>query len=84
MMKKNWIKTAKKIRNTVVLPAILYGTEAIPLTNALKKLNVATMQMMKFVKGGTKLDKMRNKEIRKPFEVKKWKIGYGICLNTSF
>ena len=46
-----------------MLPAILYGKEAILLTNSLKEINAAKMRMLRFMMGLTTLNQTKPKKL---------------------
>ena len=58
------MKTNMKVYRTVVRPALMYGAETRALKKAHeKKLEVVQMRMLRWMCGGTKLDKIRNERI---------------------
>ena len=64
--KKAPIKLKGKMFKTMVRPAMLYGTEALAVSQKQeKKLEVAEMKMLRYSLGITKLDRVRNEEVRK-------------------
>ena len=59
------MKTKGKVYRTVVSPALMYGAETWALKKAQeKKLEVAEMRMLRWMCGGSKLNKIRNERIR--------------------
>lgn len=58
------------VHSKVVRPAILNGLGTSPLTKRLKaKLKVAELKMLRFVLGGTRMERIRNKYIRGKVQV---------------
>ena len=58
-----------KLHKVVVRPAMLYSTETLAVTQRMKKkLEVAEMRMLRFERGNTRLDKVKNEEVRSKFE----------------
>ena len=54
-----------KMYKAIVRPAVLYGMGAVAMTKRQeRKMEVAEMKMLRFSVGVTKLDKLRNEEIR--------------------
>ena len=54
----------------VVRPSLLYGSECWPITKAQEqKLSVAEMRMLRWMTGHTRLDRIRNVEIRREIRV---------------
>ena len=59
------MKIKGKVYRTVVRQALMYGAETWALKKAQeKKLEVAEMRMLRWMRGVTKLDKIRNERIR--------------------
>ena len=59
-----------KLYKVVVRPAMLYSTETLAVTQRMeKKLEVAEMRMLRFECGITRLDKVRNEEVRSKLKV---------------
>ena len=54
-----------KFYRAVVRPAMLYGTECWPVKNShIQKMKVAEMRMLRWMCGHTRMDKIRNADIR--------------------
>ncbi|XP_070007264.1 uncharacterized protein [Nicotiana sylvestris] len=54
-----------KFYRAVVRPAMLYGTECWPVKNShIQKMKVAEMRMLRWMCGHTRMDKIRNEDIR--------------------
>ncbi|XP_070008003.1 uncharacterized protein [Nicotiana sylvestris] len=54
-----------KFYRVVVRPAMLYGAECWPVKNShIQKIKVAEMRMLRWMCGHTRLDKIRNEDIR--------------------
>ena len=52
------------------MPAILYSTETLAVTQRMeKKLEVAEMRMLRFECGITRLDKVKNEEVRSKLKI---------------
>jgi len=63
-----------KIYKTMVRPAIMYGMETVAITRAQEeKMQVAEMKMLRWSLGLTRLDKIRNEDIRGRVKVGKLK-----------
>ncbi|XP_047492218.1 uncharacterized protein LOC125041374 [Penaeus chinensis] len=59
-----------KMYKTIVRPAMIYGMEAVAVTKAQeKKIQIAEMKMLRWSLGFTKLDKVRNEDIRERVKV---------------
>ena len=59
-----------KLHKVVVRPGMLYSTEILAVTQRLeKKLEVAEMRMLRFECGITRLDKVKNEEVRSKLKV---------------
>ena len=58
-----------KLHKVVVRPAMLYSTEPLAVTQRMEKLEVAEMRMLKFECGITRLDKVKNEEVRSKLKV---------------
>ena len=59
-----------KVYRKVVRPAVLYGSECWPLKKTqVQRLMVAEMRMVRWMCGFTRLDRIRNEEIRDLAEV---------------
>ena len=59
-----------KIHKTIVQPAMLYGTETVPVTSShVKKLEVTEIKMCRWTCGHTLRDHVRNVDIRKKLKV---------------
>ena len=64
-------KVKGKIYKVVVRPALLYGMETVAMTKRLeKKLEVAEMKMLRWMKGVTRKDRERNVDVRKELQVR--------------
>ena len=60
------------IYKVVVRPALLYGTEALPITKCQeKKANTAEMRMLRWMRGITRKDRVENVTVRKELGVEK-------------
>ena len=59
-----------KLHKVVVRPAMLHSTEILAVTQRMeKKLEVAEMRMLRFECGITRLDKVKNEEVRSKLKV---------------
>ena len=59
-----------KVHKAIVRPALMYGLEAAPLKMINeKKMNVTEIKMLKCMVGNTKIDQIRNENIRKKVKV---------------
>ena len=59
------LRVTGKVYKTVVRPAMLYGAEAWAVKKPHeKKLDVAEMRMLRWMRGVTKMDRIRNERIR--------------------
>ena len=59
-----------KIYRSIVRPALLYGTETWPIKKSNEhRMNVAEMKMLRWAYGVTRLDKIRNENIRNEMKV---------------
>ena len=59
-----------KLHKVVVRSAMLYSTETLAVTQRMeKKLEVAEMRMLRFESGITRLDKVKNEEVRSKLKV---------------
>ncbi|XP_075080593.1 uncharacterized protein LOC142166076 [Nicotiana tabacum] len=59
-----------KFYRVVVRPAMLYGAECWPVKNShIQRLKVAVMRMLRWMCGHTRLDKIRNEDIRRKMGV---------------
>ena len=58
-------KVKGKMYKTIVQPAMLYGMEAVAMTKSQeRKMEVAEMKMLRFPLGVTRVNRLRNEEIR--------------------
>jgi hypothetical protein len=65
------IKMKARIYKTVVRPVALYGTECWPTTKKIQDMmHAMEMNMLRWSLGHTRLDKIRNEEIRKSMQVR--------------
>jgi hypothetical protein len=59
-----------KLHKTIVRPALLYGLETVPLTKVkIQKIDIAEMKMLRYEIGVSRIDKVRNENIRKRLEI---------------
>ena len=59
------------IYKTILRPIVTYGSESWTLITATKsKIQVAEMQVLRLIKGVTRRNRLRNKDIRKELDVK--------------
>jgi hypothetical protein len=59
-----------KLHKTIVRPALLYGLETVPLTKVqMLKFDIAEMKMLRYEIGVSRIDKVRNENIRKRLEI---------------
>ena len=65
------VKLKDKVFKTIIRPAMTYGTECWAVKKKDEnKLNSAEMRMLRWVRGQTRLDHIRNEDIRKEADVK--------------
>ena len=63
-------KIKGRLYKVMVRPAMLYGMEAVAVTKAQeRKMEVAEMKMLRFSIGKTRLDRIRNEEVRRSLGV---------------
>ena len=86
------VKLKDKVFKTIIRPALTYGSECWAVKKKDEnKLNSAEMRMLRWARGNTRLDHIRNEDIRKDADVKpvqtflenkrlKW---FGHCLRTQ-
>ena len=68
--KRTPTKFKTKIYTTIVRPALLYGTECWAMKESDKRrLNTTEMRMLRAILGVTRLDRIRNEEIRRRLNV---------------
>jgi hypothetical protein len=64
------IKLKGKMYKTMVRPAIMYGMETVAVTKVQEeKMNVTEMKMLRWSIGVTKMDRIRNENIREKLRV---------------
>ena len=62
----------RKVYNSVVRPAIVYGLETVAVTKKqVKEIEVAETKMLRFAMGVTRKDKIRNEYIRSAVKVER-------------
>ena len=65
-------KVKGKMYKTIVRPAMLYGMETVAMTKRQeRKMEVAEMKMLRFSLGVTRVNRLRNEEIRERLGVTK-------------
>ena len=64
------VKLKDKVFKTIIRPAMTYGSECWAVKKNENKLNSAEMRMLRWARGKTRLDHIRNEEIRKEADVK--------------
>ena len=69
--RKMLVELRDKFFKTIIRPAIPYGSECWAVKNKNEnKLNSAEMRLLRWVRGKTRLDHIRNEDIRKDAHVK--------------
>ena len=64
------VKMKGRVYKTVVRPAMVYGDDAWPVKETQeKKLDVAEMKMLRWMRGVTQVDRIRNERIRGTIKV---------------
>ena len=66
------VELKDKVFKTIIRPAITYGSEcwAVKKKDESKRVNSAEMRMLRWARGKTRLDHIRNEDIRKEAHVK--------------
>ena len=65
------VKLKDKVFKTIIRPAMTYGSECWAVKKKdVSKLNSAEMRMLRWARGKTRLDHIRNEDIRKEADVK--------------
>ena len=68
--RKALLSVKSKLHKVVVRPEMLYSTETLSVTQRMeKKLEVAEVRMLRFECGNTRLDKVKNEEVRSKLKV---------------
>lgn len=67
-------KLKGRLYKTMVRPAMLYGMETVAVTKGQeRKMEVAEMKMLRFSLGKTRMDRVRNEEIRRTVRVEEFR-----------
>ena len=72
---KRLVKLKDKVYKTIIRPAMTYSSECWAVKKKDEnKLNSAEMRMLRWARGKTRLDHIRNEDIRKEADVNLWKL----------